>query len=648
VAEEPKTEAAAQSEFVRTFSGALGFVFCLGALGWCADVYRQLFGLVLYTEQYLAATLAVGLPLVLVSMPARRGAPRLRVPWYDVVLAVAAFAAAAFMAWTYPTLNEQAAFLPPEGLIPAAILILLVLESLRRAVGHTLFFLAVFFLVYGLVGHLVPGDLQGRNLSLPQFTYYLAWDTSAMLGIPLAIATTIVVAFIFFGQLLFKSGGSEFFTDLSLAVMGRYRGGSAKIAVTASALFGSISGSAVANVVATGVVTIPLMRRGGYPAHMAGAIEAVASTGGQLMPPVMGAAAFLMAEFLQVPYIDVVIAAILPSLLYYFGLFATADLEAAKHGIQRIEASRIPALLGVLKSGWHYPVPFAVLIVALFTYNRRPEESALFAAVALIAFAFVFGYRGRRMTLRAVGGAIRDTGLASLEILTIAAAAGFIIGTLSKSGVGFGLTLVLVDIGQGNLVVLLLLAAITSIVLGCGMPTAAVYVLLATLVAPALVEVGLRPMAAHMFVLVFGMLSMITPPVAIAAYAAASIAGADAMKTGFAAMRFGWTAFVVPFLFIASPSLLLQGSFSEVAWAALTAIAGVWLACIGVVGYLARPLNPLQRLGAILAGLMMLVPAGAFHGALATDIAGIVLGVLIVGLELARRRSMVRVERTSP
>jgi TRAP transporter 4TM/12TM fusion protein len=468
-----------------------------------------------------------------------------------------------------------------------------------------------------------------------------------MLGIPLAIATTIVVAFIFFGQLLFKSGGSEFFTDLSLAVMGRYRGGSAKIAVTASALFGSISGSAVANVVATGVVTIPLMRKGGYPAHMAGAIEAVASTGGQLMPPVMGAAAFLMAEFLQVPYSEVVIAAIFPSLLYYFGLFATADLEAAKHGIQRIEASRIPALFGVLKSGWHYPIPFAVLILALFTYNRRPEESALFAALALIVLAFAFGYRGRRMTLRAVGGAIRDTGLASLEILTIAAAAGFIIGTLSKSGVGFGLTLVLVDIGQGNLVLLLLLAAITSIVLGCGMPTAAVYVLLAALVAPALVEVGLQPMAAHMFVLVFGMLSMITPPVAIAAYAAASIAGADAMRTGLAAVRFGWTAFVVPFLFIASPSLLLQGSFSEVAWAVLTATAGVWLACIGVVGYLARPINPLQRVGAVLAGILMLIPAGAFEGAILTDIAGIVLGVFIVGMELVRRRGLVRAAGTA-
>jgi TRAP transporter 4TM/12TM fusion protein len=639
VGEELEHEAAPQPAFIRRFNSTLGFVFCLGALGWCADVYRQLFGLVLYTEQYLAAVLAIGLPLVLVSMPARRGAPRLAVPWYDAILALLAFACAAFMAWTYPTLNEQAAFLPPEGLIPGGILIVLVLESLRRAVGHVLFFLTVFFILYGLVGHLVPGALQGRELSIPQLTYYLAWDTGGMLGIPLAIAASIVVAFIFFGQLLFTSGGSEFFTDISLATMGRFRGGSAKIAVTASALFGSISGSAVANVVATGVVTIPLMRKGGYPAHMAAAIEAVASTGGQLMPPVMGAAAFLMAEFLKVPYSDVVIAALLPSLLYYFGLFVTADLEAAKAGIARIEASRIPALWGVLRSGWHYPIPFAVLILALFKYNRTPEESALASALVLIVFALAFGYRGKRMRLGAIIEAIRETGLASLEILTIAAAAGFIIGVLSKSGVGFGLTLVLVDIGHGNVVLLLLLAALTSIVLGCGMPTAAVYVLLAALVAPALVEVGLKPMAAHMFVLFFGMMSMITPPVAIAAYAAASLAGADPIKTGLAAVRFGWTAFVVPFLFVAAPSLLLDGPLPQVAWAVITAVAGVWLACVGAVGYLRRPLGWLVRLGAIVAGVLMLIPAGAFPGAIVTDYAGIALAIVVVGYEWMRGRA---------
>jgi TRAP transporter 4TM/12TM fusion protein len=421
--------------------------------------------------------------------------------------------------------------------------------------------------------------------------------------------------------------------------MGRYRGGSAKIAVTASALFGSISGSAVANVVATGVITIPLMRKNGYPAHVAAAIEAVASTGGQLMPPVMGAAAFLMAEFLQVPYRDVVIAALLPSLLYYFGLFISADLEAAKAGISRVEEVRIPRLLDVLKSGWHYPIPFAVLILALFTYNRTPEESALMSAAILAVFGFVLGYRGKRMRPIALFDALCETGAASLEILTIAASAGFIIGVLSISGVGFALTIVLVQIGSGNIFLLLFLAAITSIVLGCGMPTAAVYVLLATLVAPALVEVGLQPIAAHLYVLVFGMMSMITPPVAIAAYAAASLAGADAMRTGFAAIRFGWTAFVVPVLFVASPSLLLQGAPGEVAWATITAVAGVWFACIGVVGYLRRPLPWGLRVAAVVAGVLMLIPADAFPGAIFTDASGIALAIAIVGSELLRARA---------
>ena len=635
---QPSRAAEGLPPHLRHAAGALAFSFAFVALCWCADVHRQILGLVLYTEQYLAAVLALGLALVFVALPARRGAPRTHLPWYDALAAVASLGACGYMAWRYPVLGEQVADQPWDGLLAGALAILLVLEALRRAVGNVLFGLTLIFLLYGIVGHLVPGELQGRDLELGRLAYYLAWDTSAMLGIPMAIATTIVVAFVFFGQLLFKSGGSEFFTDISLALMGRYRGGSAKISVTASALFGTISGSAVANVVATGVVTIPLMKKGGYPPHLAGAIEAVASTGGQLMPPVMGAAAFLMAEFLQVPYRDIALAAALPALLYYLGLFITADLEAAKLGISRVEESRIPAIAGVLQSGWHFPIPFIVLILALFTFNRTPEESVLVSAAVLVVFAFAFGYRGKRMRPRAILEAVRETGEASLEILTIAAAAGFIIGVLSISGLGFGLTLVLVQVGSGNIVLLLLLAALTSIVLGCGMPTAAVYVLLAALVAPALVEVGLEPISAHMYVLFFGMMSMITPPVALAAYAAASLAGADAMRTGFAAVRFGWTAFVVPFLFVAAPSLLMQGSAGEVIWAAMTAMGGVYLACTGVVGYMIRPLSWPMRVGTVLAGILMLIPAGAFEGAILTDWVGIALGVVLVGLEVLRGR----------
>ncbi len=292
----------------------------------------------------------------------------------------------------------------------------------------------------------------------------------------------------------------------------------------------------------------------------------------------------------------------------------------------------------MLKAGWYFPIPFVVLIIALFSWNLRPELAAIYAALTLIAFNLVLGFRGKRMSLTDLFEAVRETGSSSIEILMITGAAGFIIGALDISGLGFGLTLILVQIGSSSLVVLLALAALVCIVLGLGMPTAGVYVLLAALVAPALVKMGISPMAAHLYVLYFGMLSMITPPVAIAAYAAASLAGADAMRTGLAAVRFGWTAFVMPFLFIASPSLLMVGTPAQIVWAAATAAAGVWLACVGVVGYLVRPIGRPTRLAAIAAGLMMLVPADAFPGAWATDAAGIALGIAVAGREFAWRR----------
>jgi TRAP transporter 4TM/12TM fusion protein len=459
-----------------------------------------------------------------------------------------------------------------------------------------------------------------------------------MLGLPMLVATTIVIAFIFFGQLLFASGGSAFFTDIALALMGRFRGGSAKIAVTASCLFGMISGSAVSNVASVGVITIPLMRRGGYPAHIAAAIESVASTGGQLMPPVMGAAAFLMAEFLQVPYREVAIAAALPALLYYYSLFVQADLLAARAGITRVEESQIPPVGRVLARGWHFLLPFATLIFVLFWLNWSPELSALAGAAVLVVTGTTIGYGDTRLTPRAMVEALRGTGLASLDLIMITAAAGFIIGILNISGLSFALTLMLVNVGEGNLWLLLLLAALVSIVLGMGMPTVGVYVLLATLVAPALVKIGLSPMASHMFVMYFGMMSMITPPVALAAYAAASLAQTDAMKTGWAAMRFGWIAFIIPFLFVRAPSLLMEGTPMTIVQALATSLAGVWMICAAFAGYCTRPLSMPMRIGFGIAGLLLFIPADAVARGELTDIAGLLLGAVLLGRELVAAR----------
>jgi TRAP transporter 4TM/12TM fusion protein len=453
------------------------------------------------------------------------------------------------------------------------------------------------------------------------------------------VAAVVIIAFILFGGLLAATGGSAFFTDAALLGMGRFRGGAMKIAVLASGLFGSISGSAVANVAGTGVITIPMIKRNGYPAHKAGAIEAVASTGGQLMPPVMGAAAFLMAEFLSIPYSSVVLAALVPALLYYVALFIQADLEAARLGISGVPKSEMPPRRPVLQ-GAHFLLAFVLLIWALFWLRWQPERAALLAAVSVIVTSLIFGYRGVRPSIRTLLGSIAGTGHVVVEIILISAGAGIVIGVLNVTGLSFNLTYALVQIGGGNMILLLALSAIVCIVLGMGLPTLGVYVLLAALVAPALIEVGIEPIAAHLYVLYFGMMSMITPPIAMAAFAAASIARAPAMATGFAAMRFGWSAYVIPVLFVFSPTLLLIGAPMEVGVAIVTATVGVWLVSAALAGYFSSRLSLVMRGLFVLFGLMALVPAGAFPGAVYSDIAGVVGGVILMILDFRRSTKM--------
>jgi TRAP transporter 4TM/12TM fusion protein len=618
-------------------AAALAVLLTCTAIVWAADLPRE-FGLLLYTEQFLCGMLALALPLVLLSTRATKDAQPDAAPWYDWLAAAAGFAAAGYMAARYPELAELIAQHPADGLAAGLVVMLLVLEGLRRTAGAVLAVIIAGFVALALFGHLIPGQLAGRNVPWDTLAYYLAWEYTSMLGTPLVVVTTIVTAFVLFGQVLLKSGGSDFFTRVSMALVGRYRGGQAKIAVVASGLFGSISGSAVSNVVTTGVITIPLMRGAGYRAVDAGAIEAVASTGGQLMPPIMGAAAFLMADFLQIPYSEVVIAALIPAVLYYAALFIVADLEAARRGITPVKESEIPAFWPALKAGWIFPLPFAVLIGTLFFLNWSPELSALASTAVMFATGALFGYKGQRLRWRDALVALRETGVAVIDIFMIGAAAGIVIGVLNISGLGFGLTLTLVQMGGGHPLGLLLIAAAVCIVLGMGMPTAGVYILLSTLIGPALIEVGFAPIAAHLFILYFGMMSMITPPVAIAAFAAASLSGADPMRTGFAAMRFGWIAYVIPFMFILAPSLLMQGSVFAIVLAAITATGGVWLASVGIVGYMVRVLNPLERVLFIVSGIALVTPAGAFPGAIYTDIGGFVLGVVLVWRELARRR----------
>ena len=630
-----------QSPVARRLIYAGATLLTLASIAFALQFYRTI-GLRIYNEQFLAGMVALALSLVFLTQPMRRGVPRPDVPWYDWLLSALSIVIGVHLIIRYPALSEDMTARPLDGLVVAFLAIPMVIEALRRCVGKALAIIVIVFLIYAPLGQYVPGMMAGLPTTPPRLAYYLIWDPGSMLGLPVMVAATIVIAFVFFGALLFASGGSAFFTDIALTLMGRFRGGSAKIAVTASCLFGLISGSAVSNVASVGVLTIPLMRRGGYPGHTAAAIEAVASTGGQLMPPVMGAAAFLMAEFLQVPYRDVAISAALPALLYYFALFVQADLLAAKSGLTSIEGPEVPPISQVLKQGWHFLLPFGVLIYSLFWLNWSPEMAALAACGILLVTGSTLGYGDTKLRLSHLFAALRSTGIASLDLLIITAAAGFIIGVLNMSGLSFTLTLLLVQIGSGNLWLLLILAALVSIVLGMGMPTVGVYVLLAALVAPALVKVGLSPMASHMFVMYFGMMSMITPPVALAAYAAASLANADPMKTGWVAVKFGWIAFVIPFLFIRAPSLLLEGTLSSVLIAVVTSLTGVWLICAAIAGYGVRTLSTPMRIGFGVAGMLLFIPADSMRHGEWTDIAGMVLGAVLIGYELMAVRRVRR------
>ena len=622
---------------MRVLRPVLAAVIALGALLWAIDFYRFV-GLLFLPEQYLAATFAAALALVFLHYPATQATTRGPLPWYDALLAIIGFATGAYVTYDFADLSTRMFEAPIEGLITSSILLVLTAEGLRRTVGAPLVIILAFFIVYSLVGHLVPGAMQTREVQFDRMMVYLGVDTSALFGLIMMVGVTVVIPFLFFGQLLSESGGAGFFNDLSLGLMGRFRGGAAKIAILASSLFGTISGVVVSNILATGVITIPLMKKSGFSPQQAAAIEATASNGGQLMPPVMGAVAFVMADFLQRPYRDIVIAALVPSVLYYISLFIQVDLEAAKMGIKRVPEEDIPRLAPVLKSGFVFIIPFAVLIYLLFWENREAEFAALIAALVVAGVGMAFGYKGLRMKFRVLIDALTATGLASLDILIISAAAGFIGGILQATGFGFALTLLLVKIGAGNLVALLIIAAILCIVLGMGMPTIGVYVLLSVLVAPSLVEVGFSPLASHMFILYLGMMSMITPPVAIGAFFAASLAGAPPMRTGFVAMRLGWTAYIVPFLFMFSPALLLQsGSTTETAVAIATAIIGVWLISTGMVGYLAGQMVRWLRVGFVLSGIGLLIPDQIAYWAVWTDMAGAIAGSLVVACQLLLR-----------
>ena len=604
-------------------------------IGWVLDVPRRILGLGLYTEQMLAIALGLGLALSYIT---GRDRPRA----LDWLFAALSLAICGYIAFRYDSITYEIALLPANLVIGAAILVVLVLEATRRSAGGVLVGIILVISAYVFVGPHMPGDFATKPVSLPRLIVYLGLDTNGMIGVILSVALLIVVPFTLMGQVLGRTGGAAYFADLAMSAMGRFRGGAAKIAVFGSALFGMISGAAVSNVVAVGIVTIPLMSRSGFSRTRAAAIEAVGSTGGQLMPPVMGAAAFIMAEFLQVPYGAVVIAAIIPAVLYYAALFIHVDLEAAKQSIGAAQVEDPPKFGEVLKSGWHFPIPLIFLVVTIAypeTFQIPIERAAVYSTAILIVLSMTFGYRGNRVNPREMLRAVLDTGRAALDIVLIGAAAGMVVGALSVSGISFGLTLQLIELSGQNVFVLLLLTAVISIILGMGMPTVSVYVLTATLLAPSLIKLGVQPMAAHMYVMYFGMLSMITPPVAIAAYAAANIARVSGWTTGWTAVVVGWSTFFIPFLFVTEPSMLMNDTWPMIAWNFSRNILGIFVGTAGIAGFAFSPMSVWLRIAFGVAALAILIPQHAFVGAAMLDWLGLGGALLVLTINWLQARN---------
>lgn len=484
-------------------------------------------------------------------------------------------------------------------------LVLLVLEGARRSVGMPIVLVAAAFLLYGLAGPYLPEFIAHKGYDVERLVSYLVWTTEGLFGIPLAVSATFVIIFILFGAFLDKLGAGGFFIDLALALTGRMRGGPALTAVVASGLMGSISGSSVSNVVTTGAFTIPLMRRTGYKPLFAGAVEAVASTGGQIMPPVMGAAAFVMAEMLGVSYAKIALAAALPALLYFLSVGLMVYFEAARNDLETIQRDQVPPVKESLRKGCHLLIPLGLLVYLLVVEQLSPMLAGLYSIAALVGVASLFSLiRERRIPWREILEALRHGVVTAVPVAMACAAAGLVIGVVSLTGLGVRFTQFIVGFSGGMLWLAALLTMIACIILGMGLPSTAAYIITAILGVPALEKLGVDPLAAHMFIFYFAIISFITPPVAISAYAASAISGANAMKTGLMSFQLGLAGFMVPFLFIYSPSILLQGSWSEVLPHAISAAIGVAALAGGLRGWFLVDLAWWQR-------LLLLAAAGA-------------------------------------
>lgn len=490
------------------------------------------------------------------------------------------------------------------------ILVLAVLYISYRTVGWALTALSVIFIIYAFFGRSMPSMIAHKGYNLSQIVSYLSWTTESIFGTCIGASVSFVALYIIFGELLNNFGAGQFFIDIAYALTGRMKGGPAEAAVVSSALMGSINGSAVANVVTTGTFTIPLMKKVGYRPAFAGAVEAVASTGGQLLPPVMGAAAFVMADLTGIPYSKIIIAALIPGLLYYLSLGVAVYLEASKKNLACEDASRLPKVKAVLKKGWFHAIPILVLIVALMGFGYSANLSAMMAMAALLLIGIPrILITEKRFPMREITDALITAAKTSIPVIIACACAGIVIGIVSMTGIGVKFTTIVFRVSGGNMFLMLLMIMIACIVMGMGLPSTAAYIIAASIGAPALIEAGIPEIAAHLFVFYFAIISFITPPVAMSAYAASGIAQSKTSETGVLAFMLGLSGFIIPFMYVYRPELLIVDTpFMASLWVIIVASVATVLMSVVTIGYLTRKLTIIERMLFAAAAVCLVLP----------------------------------------
>ncbi|QJW49214.1 TRAP transporter permease [bacterium BFN5] len=614
----------------RNFKGLMAIIISAIAITFSLfQIYTAMFG-VLDAHLQRAVHLSFGMALIYLLYPTKRNWSREKLHPFDLLLAILGAAAPLYIIAMYDQLVLRAGTVTSLDMVVGLIGVLLVIEGARRVVGIPMVIVVIFFLGYAFVGPYAPGVLAHRGLSVDELVGHLFFTTEGVFGIPLGVSSTFIFLFILFGAYLETTGLGKFFIDIANAIAGWASGGPAKVAVLSSGLMGTVSGSSVANVVGTGSFTIPMMKKLGYHKDFAGAVEAAASTGGQLMPPVMGAAAFLMAEFVGVPYIEVVKAATIPALLYFAGVWIGVHFEAKKNNLKGIPREQLPKAYILFKERGHLAIPLIAIIYLLIS-GYTPMKAALWAIFLAIGASML--RKSTRIKPSEIVEGLEKGAKGVLGVLVACAAAGIIIGVVTKTGVGLKLASALLDLSGGHLLPAMFFTMITSIVLGMGVPTTANYVITSTIAAPALEQMGVPVLAAHLFVFYFGIIADVTPPVALAAYAGSAVSGGNALRTGVNASKLAIAAFLIPYIFVFSPTLLMiNASVGTVLYATCTALVGMIGLGASMIGFFITRANIIERILFFVGGVMLVHP-GSF-----TDLIGLGLLASVVLYQMAKKR----------